>query len=301
MNRIPENELQALTSGRYSSLKEIAAGGFKRVYKAVLADGSGKEALKVVEIPDGRASEAHEKYREECINRVKREVRVLEHCEGPYLVKVAGLGFLTPKVEGVSYVIYAEEFLEGKNLWDLLRDKSREKPSEDELKTLLVCLLEAIQELWDSKVIHRDIKPLNVMKLDDADRPFVLIDLGIAFSMQETALTFNALNREPMATYRYIAPERCDPRHRASLDFRCDLYSAALTIFEYAAGQHPIAHDSDDKMKTVTRAVMQAPKKLIEVRPDLDPQFCQMIDQMLKKNPALRPANLAGLIRKYSA
>lgn len=299
MNQIPDQTLLDLFP-RYSSLREINAGGFKRVYEATLSDGSGREALKVVEIPDGAASDDHAKYREECIHRVKREVRVLEYCQSPYLVKVADLEFSSQKVAGVDYVIYAEEFLEGQNLWELLRGQRAVKPSETEIKQLVVCLLEAIRELWDSKVIHRDIKPLNVMKLSDPDRPFVLIDLGIAFSMQETALTFNAMNRDPIATFRYIAPERCDPRHRAMLDYRCDLYSSALTIFEYAAGVHPIAHDSDDKMQTVTRAVMQLPKKLASERPDLDGEFCRLIDQMLKKNPALRPANLTGLINKLS-
>lgn len=294
MKKIPDQELLN-NLPRYSSLREINAGGFKTVYEARRAEGGGKEALKVVEIPDGSQSDNHEKYRQECIARVKREVSVLLNAKSPYLVKVTDLEFQTLQYDNCDFVIYSEEFLEGENLWDLIRGHSA-PPTQEELNTLTVCLLKAIQDLWSEKVVHRDIKPLNVMKTTNPNRPFVLIDLGIAFSIMDTALTFNALNRDPLATFRYIAPERCDPRHRASIDFRCDLYSAALTIFEYAAKKHPIAQDSDDKMLTVTRAVIQEPLKLHDLRKDLDLSFCQLIDQMLKKTPALRPANLSKII-----
>jgi serine/threonine protein kinase len=136
------------------------------------------------------------------------------------------------------------------------------------------------------------------MKLSDPRRQFVLLDLGIAYSIQETALTANPGERMPLATYRYLAPELMNPNFRDTIDYRSDLYTAAMTVFEYAAQRHPLAQDRDDMMRTISRALHQPAKPLGELRADLSTGFCQLIDQMLKKKPALRPANLNLLINR---
>ncbi len=277
----------------YSGVTKIAHGGFKTVYRAE-RDGV-TEVIKVIAIPDGDGTEDQVRFRDECIGRVKREVHILTQCTSPYLVKTGTLELSAHEVDGHDYVIYSEEFLDGDDLWRILR-AATDRPDEAEAKRLLFCLIKAIEEIWSLKVIHRDIKPGNVVKLDDPDRPFVLLDLGIAFSLIETGLTFNAGFRPPPATYRYLAPEMGDPGFRSSLDFRADLYTAALTVFEYSSGEHPIARDGDDAMLTVTRALRLAPKSLGAVRRDFSPDFVRLIDQLLKKKPALRPANLTRLI-----
>lgn len=297
MHKIPIADL--LTKfPQYSDLKEIAEGGFKTVYRATTS--TGLEALKVVSIPDGSQSNDHKLYRDECIGRVRREVEILDKCTSCFMVKTASLSLEHLSYQNHDFVIYSEEFLEGSDLWSLIRANNT-LPSENEVKQLLACLLECIKELWSMKVIHRDIKPCNIIRLPNSARPFVLIDLGIAFALQDVALTFNATNRNPMATFRYIAPEQCDTRYRANLDYRADLYAAALTAFEFAAGEHPVARNSDDVMQTVTRAMMEPPKKLIHLRPDFSPEFCKLINQLLNKRPALRPANLDQLIKQMNA
>ena len=97
---------------------------------------------------------------------------------------------------------------------------------------------------------------------------------------------------------RYLAPEMANPNFRDAIDYRSDLYTAALTVFEYAAGQHPIARDSDDQIRTVSRALHQAPRRLKELRPEFSDGFCRLIDQLLKKAPALRPANFDLLFKQ---
>ena len=256
--------------------------------------------MKIVSIPDGSATDDHQRFRDECIARVEREVGILDECESPYLVKLASLPLQRHSIGGNDFVSYSEEFLSGSNIWDIIKS-GNPLPSESEVKKLMLCLLTAIKELWSMKVIHRDIKPLNVIRVNDANRPFVLIDLGIAFAIQETALTFNASQRDPMATFRYIAPEQCDPRRRTNLDYRTDLYAAALTAFEFAAGQHPVAHNSDDRIHTVTRALFDPPKKLNVLRPDYSPALCQLINQLLNKRPALRPASIDHLIQSMES
>ena len=63
-------------------------------------------------------------------------------------------------------------------------------------------------------------------------------------------------------------------------------------------GKHPIARDSDDQIHTISRALHEPPKVLNEECPTYSIQFCTLIDQLLKKKPALRPANLDQLIKQ---
>lgn len=282
----------------YSDIRELDAGGFKTVYYGKI--GTVEEVIKVIAIPNQTGDAQVEAIRDECIGRVAREVEILRRCQSPYMVKVGKLPLAHHTLHGQDFVLYSEEFLPGKDLWKLLR-APRTPPIEAEAKLLMKCLLLCIAEIWDMKVVHRDIKPSNVIKLDDPARPFVLLDLGIAFSVAETGLTYNAEMRDPPATFRYLAPEMTDLNFRDNLDFRADLYTTALTVYEYACGRHPIAEDNDDPIRTVTRAIRQQPTPLSKHRPDYTPQFTRLIDQLLKKKPALRPANLKRLIQMMEA
>jgi serine/threonine protein kinase len=280
------------------SLAPLDQGGFKVVYRATI--GGKEEAFKLIQIPTALGAPDPEAFKHEMIGRVRREVAALGRCVGPETVKLGSLPLTEATIAGADYVAYSEEYLDGTDLWKLL-NSGMQKPQEAELKLLFLTLLKAIRELWGHGYIHRDIKPLNVMKLKTAALQFVLLDLGIAYSVQETALTAFPDYREPMATFRYLAPELMNPNFRETIDYRSDLYTAAMTVFEYAAQQHPLAEDCDDRTRTTFRALHQQPKQLLALRTDLSPGFCQLIDQMLKKKPALRPANLTLLISRMEA
>lgn len=276
---------------QFRNLTEIGVGGFETVFRGEVH--GMPEVLKTIGIPHvpNPDDEEAKRYQEECIARVRREYGILERCENPFMVKLASLPLGEHEIDGEIYSIYSEEFLHGDDLGKIIRAKTR-VPDEAECKTLMRCLLVALKELWSMRYVHRDIKPANVIKLNDPDRPFVLIDLGIAFGVLETGLTVQGIP----CTARYMAPEMGNPAFRTNLDYRSDLYTIALTVFEFAASQHPIARDSDDPIRTITRALHQPAKPLKDLRPDFSDGFCRLIDQLLKKKPALRPGNLDFLI-----
>lgn len=276
-----------------STLEELKVGGFKVVYRAEIRHQV--EAFKIVQLPPTGADEMGAAFRREVVARVKREIDILGKCDVPELVKLGTLRPVEIRIGDIDYVAYTEEFLDGQDLWDLIRSP-QPYPNEHELRMLFCSLLRAVKQLWGHGYIHRDIKPGNVKKLTNPDRPFVLLDLGIAYSIRETALTYNPSERMPLATYRYIAPEMMNPNFRENLDYRSDLYCAGLTVYEYAAKQHPLARSMDDTIQTITRALREPPKPLRQFRADLSDEFCTLIDQMLKKRPALRPSNLERLI-----
>lgn len=277
-----------------ANITPIRNGGFKAVFSAMA--GAKKEALKLIHIPPvaNPSKEDEVLAQKESKGRVRRELGLLGKIKCPEIVKLGSLAPTEVQIEGSDFIAYTEEFLDGKDLWDILTARGA-KPSEDELRALFTSLITAIEELWGQhKTVHRDIKPLNVMKLADPKRPFVLIDLGIAFVVGETALTNAGVPR----TNRYMAPEMIQANFRDSLDYRSDLYTAALTIYEYAAQRHPIAGTLEDAMVTITRAVRDIPAPLKDHRADLSADFCETIDQLLKKKPALRPSNLKALLAK---
>ncbi len=289
----PADNLIRQAFPQIQNLTLLDKGGFKAVYRATF---NGKiEAFKLILIPAYEGNPDANSLRQESIGRVRREVEALARCSGAEIVKLGSLPLTHVQIANRDFVGYSEEFLDGDDLWKLL-NSGMPKPSESELRLLFATLLKAIRELWSHNYIHRDIKPKNVMKVNNAARQFVLLDLGIAYSVMETALTANP--GQVMATYRYLAPEMMNANFRETIDYRSDLYTAAMTVFEYGAQRHPLAADRDDMMRTISRALHQPAKPLSELRNDLSPGFCQTIDQMLKKKPALRPANLNLLINR---
>jgi len=277
----------------------FAVGGFKSVYAAVV--NGKKEALKVLGIKKiidlSTDPDLAEAFFQEQVARVRREVESLSICRTPDLVKLGAIAPTVFEVTNEKYIAYSEEFLEGQNLWKLI-DQHGQLPALAELVKLFRSLLTCIRELWQHGLVHRDIKPANVMKTTDPARPFVLLDLGIAYAVYETSLTARPEERMPPATLRYLAPEMMQPDFRERLDFRTDLYTTGMTLFEYAAGQHPLARDRDDLMRTISRVLHQQPVPLKQLRGDLPDSFCNLVDGLLKKKPALRPANLTMLFQK---
>lgn len=264
-----------------------AEGGYKAVYEANIS--GKKEALKVIYIPK---EEDDPDEHSEIKLRIKREIESLERCESPFIVK---LGSLKPRnivINEMDFIIYSEELLEGPTLVEQIRSGIR--PTLEDCKSLMICLIKVIKELKMLDLIHRDIKPGNIFALEDSDRQYVILDLGIAFKLNTTAITKNPDDR--LGTLPYMAPEIFRPEFRLNLDYRSDLYSAALTVYEYAAGVHPVARREDDDFTTMYRITRLKRIPLKTHRSDFPNSFCLIIDQLIRKNPALRPANIEGLI-----
>lgn len=272
-----------------TNLREIGSGGFKVVYWAEI---NGKpEAVKLVCIP---GDEKDESVREENLRRIEREIRILRECKTPHLVK---LGSITPRqsnIRGEVFVLYSEEFIPGESLRELL--VADHKPDLKELTVVGACLLRAINELARKGLIHRDIKPDNIMKTAVRKRSYVLLDLGIAFQVGGTPITRDS-GRIPGTLY-YIAPEMLESGFRQNLDYRADLYTIGLTLYEYASGKNPFRDPSDTEFTTLYRIKTVTPTPLLKRRNDLPVEFCKLVDQLMRKVPALRPSNIPILLRR---
>lgn len=217
MQNKPDMSQVASVMPNATLLEEIGEGGYKVVYRAEFGDR--EEALKLVRIP---TDQEDKDVREENVRRIKREIDILAKCSSPCLVKLGSLAPVEVAISSESYVAYSEELIEGESLSEKIR--SGHQPTQEELARVGLVLLDAIAELSRVNVIHRDIKPGNIMATSDNDRPYVLLDLGIAFIIGETHLTRNAYSVP--GTLCYTAPEMLELNFRQSLDYRADLYTS---------------------------------------------------------------------------
>lgn len=288
MDYIPSAEDLQRTRSELEAVEFAAAGGFKAVFRAVVAGRI--EAVKVVYIPPEAEEDSS---RDEIVARVKREIDALRLCQTDRLVKLGSIELQGIAIGGHDYLLYSEEFLPGESLRDRLARGDR--PDLAELLTLMQCLAEAIKAIDAINHIHRDIKPGNVVATGMAARPFVLLDLGIAFKLRGTELTVRGGG--PPGTLAYMAPELLTPDYKSALDIRSDIYSAGVTVFEYAAGVHPIARRGEDALTTALRILQRPPVKLASIRQDLPESFCRLVDRCLRKLPALRFPNPQALLR----
>jgi len=270
-------------------VEEIGSGGFKVVYKVFINDRM--EAFKIVQIPDDPNDPD---MKTEHLRRICREVEIIGRCNTPYLVRLGSIKCHERRIGSNDYVAYSEELIEGKSLRQVMA--IGHIPDSAELVTLSKCLLLAVKELNSQGVIHRDIKPENIIKTGVTDRPFVLLDLGIAFQVGDTNLTRDS-QRIPGTLY-YIAPEMLEMGFRQNLDYRADLYTIGLTLYEYSSGVNPFARQGDEQFNTLYRIKNEKPKPLLQLRNDLSASFCVLIDGLMKKLPALRPANIDMLLNK---
>jgi serine/threonine protein kinase len=278
MDHIPSVGEVLAVIPKIEALEFIGSGGFKAVYKAEI--GEQTEALKLVLLPPNDDSGT----REGLIARVEREIDVLSRADTPFLVKLGRIALEQVTIGDHEYLLYSEELLPGHSVIDVI--KGGVSPTVEEVLGLAKCLMGALAEISNLGHIHRDVKPHNVMATGLPERPFVLLDLGIAFKIDGTQLT--APGSGPPGTFSYMAPELFQPNYKDFMDVRSDIYSAGVTIFEFAAGTHPLMRPGDNYYVALSRVMDPTPSKLETHRNDLPSEFCSMVDRCIKKTPALR-------------
>ena len=292
MEHIPDSAALAAAIPNVSDVAFVAAGGFKAVYSAQV--GGERQALKVFYVPPD--AEGQEGMRSQLLARLMREIRVLEECPNPGLVKLGALPPQQAIVAEHEYVAYSEELLNGRDLTHFVGAGT--PPDLGELVSLALTLVSVVKDLWQAGYVHRDTKQGNIVRTGAAERPFIVLDLGSAFKMYGTQLTAEG---KTLGTRLYMPPELFAPNYKQVIDFRSDLYSIGVTVYEYAAGLHPLVRQPEDDFTTVYRILKQKPEALELLRPDLPVAFCRLVDRCMRKIPALRFSDLGALMRELEA
>jgi hypothetical protein len=253
-----------LVLGRYRLLEQIGSGGYGTVWIARDQERRQRVAVKRVARHDDDPQERA---------RIAREGRAAARLDHPAIVKL----FETGDDAGAHYLV--SELVEGSSLAQRYRGGG---VSDRELLAIGAVLADALEHAHERGVVHRDVKPQNVIvpALVLVGGPAAkLTDFGIARLAGEHALTNTG---DVIGTFEYMAPEQAQGRAAGP---RADLYSLALTLYEGFAGANPL------RGKTVAATALRLGTQiepLGHVRGDLPPALCAAIDRALAPAAASR-------------
>ncbi|QDU69756.1 serine/threonine-protein kinase [Engelhardtia mirabilis] len=266
--------------GPYRILRRIGEGGMGVVYEAEQDAPRRRVALKV-------NRPVHDSDRR--LRRFRREAEVLGRLEHAGIARIYQAG--TFEHRGAARPYFAMEFIEGVPITTFAT--RAHLPLRARL-TLLISVLEAVQHAHDNGVIHRDLKPDNVLVRGDGSP--VVLDFGVArLSDSSTALTsLDTLNGEILGTLAYMAPEQLsgDPD---AVTPRSDVYALGALAYELLAGRPP--HELGGLALTAAMRVLteREPPRLGLLEPNLAGDVETIVGKALETDPARRYASAAAL------
>jgi serine/threonine protein kinase len=277
--------------GGIPMLAKLGQGGMGAVYFGVHPRLGSQVAVKV--LPFHLADQDPT-----LIDRFVREAQIAAQVRSPNLVHVidvnqdSGLWFLV-----MEYV----SGLTGGRLLARLRDEDKMGMTELHACEAIIGACIGLQAAHAMGVIHRDIKPDNIMvpALPDGNLDYPnakLMDLGLARRTDDAGKSGLTTTQAAMGTPGYMAPEQALEAKNA--DQRSDIFSMGATIYALMTGKSPFHRESP--MKAIFATVHEAHPPLTSVRPDLSPEFSAVVDRCMAKDPAQRYASAVALIEDMS-
>ncbi|MBI4714235.1 serine/threonine protein kinase [Candidatus Uhrbacteria bacterium] len=249
-------------SGRFRIERQVGQGGMGTVFFAIDTQFDLPVAIKIIN-PDQLASD-------QVISRFKKEARILRRIRHPSIVEVYDLD----EIDGLSYIVL--EWVDGGNLWNYVVKNGALAPDVAVNMMILVCA--GIEATHAKKVIHRDVKPENILLTKDGFPK--VTDFGIA--RMDDARTHHTRDGVGMGSLGYMAPEQID--RAATVDERADVHALGVTLWAIMRGQEPPA------------GFFFAPA--IEDRPELMVGIPASLREIITKATMLRPETRYGSVRE---
>lgn len=251
-----------LVLNRYRLGQRLGAGGFGTVYAAT--DERLRRAVAVKVIPSGGGGDPI---------RAQREALAAGRLDHPGIVAIFDAG----QDDQARYLV--SELVYGRTVDDLSAEGLL---SDRDVLRIGLALCDALAHAHERGVVHRDVKPQNVL-IPDAPRSAAgvakLADFGVAHLAGDEPLTRTG---DVVGTLAYMAPEQAEGKR---IDQRCDLYSLALVLYEALAGVNPVRAGSPAATAKRLGTVLPSLKR---ARKDLPPDLCAAIDRALRPKPAER-------------
>ncbi|HEX4415297.1 MAG TPA: protein kinase [Lacipirellulaceae bacterium] len=261
---------------RYSAKRLIAEGAMGRVYLAQVRGKTDFVAIKVM-----RPEIANQPGR---IERFLQESRIAEKLNHPNVARVIGC-----EASG-RLALIAMEFVEGRTLAQIVRQRG--PLPIDEARECLRQMAEGLAYAAKQGVVHRDIKPHNVM-FEPRSGFFKIVDFGLGRLVDEQR-TGSRLTREHeiLGTLNYIAPEQLMNSREANE--ASDIYSLGCTFYYLLTGGPPFT--SKSVVELLKTHESERPIPVPTLRPEVPTDMAHLVEQMMQKDPPLRPQSMQEIL-----
>jgi eukaryotic-like serine/threonine-protein kinase len=274
-NQQPVLESGAILAGRYEILDTLGEGGMGAVYKARDLELDRMVALKVIR-PELAKHPA-------IIERFKKELLLSQRVTHRNVIRIYDLG----EGDGVKFITM--EFIEGEDLRSLIHERKKFPPEEAVHIMEQVCL--ALDAAHQVDVIHRDLKPQNVMR-DKAGRILVM-DFGLARTLQGDGMTQTGAL---VGTMEYMSPEQALAQE---LDQRSDIFSAGLIFYELLTGVMP--YRADSALASLIRRTQERAKPISDHDSTIPQSLTNIVSKCLEREPADRYQTAKELLADLKA
>ena len=258
-----DNLIGKRLDGRYSIESLVGVGGMANVYRGTDLKTGNQIAVKVLkdEFLDN----------EELVRRFKNESKAISILSHPNIVKVYDVS-VTDKLQ---YIVM--EYVDGITLKEYLKQRGGALTWKETVH-FATQILSALQHAHSKGIIHRDVKPQNIMLL--ADGSIKMMDFGIArFSRAQS----QTVSDKAIGSVHYISPEQAKGERT---DARTDIYSVGVMLYELLSGRLPF--DGDGAVSIAIMQISEKPKPLAEIAPQTPAGLRQITEKAMEKDPDKR-------------
>ena len=272
-----DNLIGKKLDGLYEVKELIGSGGMANVYKAVMLDRNGPvPAGTVVAVKVLRQEYTHDP---ELVRRFKNESKAISLLNHPNIVKVYDVSVN----DQLQYIVM--EYVDGMTLREYLNERGGKLTSRETVH-FISQILKALEHAHANGVVHRDIKPQNIMLLDNGQ--LRMMDFGIArISRAENQL----LSGKTMGSVHYISPEQAKGDET---DCTSDIYSVGVMMYEMLSGQLPF--DAEDAVEVAIKQISDQPKSLHEIAPQVPAALVEITEKAMAKLPQNRYASAREML-----
>ena len=264
-----DNLIGKRLDGLYEVQELIGSGGMANVYKAVMRGQNGPvPAGTVVAVKVLRQEYMHDP---DLVRRFKNESKAISLLNHPNIVKVYDVSVN----DHLQYIVM--EYVDGMTLREYLNERGG-KLSSRETVHFISQILKALEHAHANGIVHRDIKPQNIMLLDNGQ--LRMMDFGIArISRADNQM----LAGKAMGSVHYISPEQAKGDET---DCTSDIYSVGVMMYEMLSGHLPF--DADDVVEVAIKQISDEPRSLHELAPEVPYALVEITEKAMAKLPQNR-------------
>ncbi|MGO9124490.1 MAG: tetratricopeptide repeat protein [Terriglobales bacterium] len=262
-------------AGRYEILQLLGEGGMGAVYKAMDRELGRPVAMKLIR-PELAANPA-------ILARFKQELLLAHQVTHKNVIRIYDLG----DADGVKFITM--EFVEGQDLHALIQEKKKFSPEEAVEIMQQVC--RALEAAHGVGVIHRDLKPQNIMR--DASGRILVMDFGLARTVDGGGMTQSGAL---VGTMDYMSPEQALAQ---DLDHRSDLFTVGLIFYELLTGKMPFKADS--ALASLIKRTQERASPVSDHDGSIPLPLTNIVSRCLEREPALRYQSASGMLRDLDA